>query len=645
MLSKCTGLTLLYTCLLLASCADRETNSKDEAKTKPNHSDVRSHKKPDEQDATKAPTDTASKAINVIFTLFPNKTTQNTTADFGFSTSSTSAKFLCKLDEQTPEACRSPKHLQGLSDGEHHFAVFVQGDTSKPRAEYVWTIDTQAPTVALTATPAAVEQTTTATFEISSSEDNVLFQCSLDGKKLKDCENPLVFPDLPSGLHTLVISAKDTAGNLSENLSYEWTIDTIPPETPEIVEPAGYLIENEAEPILLACPDASCSAFCLTQTATPPASDDACWEPLDSEDELAIAVSWPRTATTQWCAHAKDEAGNISTAACKSFRYAPQGLDWEVVNKELPFAPRTDQRFSVFNDRMWVIGGDLSFNELKNDVWSSQDGVTWEEATDDAGFSPRMGHCSVVLKDKLFVLGGFQVYEETPPIPGTTIADVWNTSNGKTWERTAFENLFTERFGHGCAVMNDAIWVSGGKETTRTSRSYKNDVWTSTDGKNWSLVTANADFSARFLHSMVAFKNRLWLIGGHNGNVTKDKPLVYHNDVWSSANGRDWVLEVNEAPFHKLTDRSLIVHDNRLWLLGGNKVNNGDPYDPKAYDIYVNEIWYSEDGKQWAAVSLEPPFEQIYAGSTVVFKDALWVLGEPQSGALNPLWKSATWGK
>ena len=68
-----------------------------------------------------------------------------------------------------------------------------------------------------------------------------------------------------------------------------------------------------------------------------------------------------------------------------------------------------------------------------------------------------------------------------------------------------------------------------------------NDVWSSADGKNWSLETANAKWTWRYGHQAVSHSGRLYVLGGnYNGEGIL-------NDVWSSADGKNWSLETANA--------------------------------------------------------------------------------------------------
>jgi hypothetical protein len=65
-------------------------------------------------------------------------------------------------------------------------------------------------------------------------------------------------------------------------------------------------------------------------------------------------------------------------------------------------------------------------------------------------------------------------------------------------------------------------------------------------GYAWSLVSAYdvPTWYARKAHATTVFDNRLWILGGYTNNYYFDGEL---NDVWYSANGRDWVQATANA--------------------------------------------------------------------------------------------------
>jgi hypothetical protein len=65
--------------------------------------------------------------------------------------------FKCSLDGSVPAVCTSPKNYTGLGDGPHTFSVFAideVGNEDPTPATHTWTVDTTAPTGAMTSTAA-----------------------------------------------------------------------------------------------------------------------------------------------------------------------------------------------------------------------------------------------------------------------------------------------------------------------------------------------------------------------------------------------------------------------------------------------------------------------------------------------------------
>ena len=98
----------------------------------------------------------------------------------------------------------------------------------------------------------------------------------------------------------------------------------------------------------------------------------------------------------------------------------------------------------------------------------------------DAGrtWAPRAKAGVVVFNDELYLLGG----------QGT--ADVWRSSNGRDWTQLAPEADWSPRHDFARLVYSERLWVFGG--WTDKSTNALNDVWYSDDGMNWSRQTDHA---------------------------------------------------------------------------------------------------------------------------------------------------------
>ena len=87
----------------------------------------------------------------------------------------------------------------------------------------------------------------------------------------------------------------------------------------------------------------------------------------------------------------------------------------------------------------------------------------------------------------------------------------------------------------------------------------------------------------------------MWILAGRH-NSTR------YNDVWCSSNGVDWTEVTGaaswEARYHPLT----LVHDDKLWLLGGLSDSAQ----------FLNDVWYSENGANWNQATNEAPWPGRY---------------------------------
>ncbi len=63
----------------------------------------------------------------------------------------------------------------------------------------------------------------------------------------------------------------------------------------------------------------------------------------------------------------------------------------------------------------------------------------------------------------------------------------------------------------------------------------------------WKEVTKKAQWSNRSDHAAVAYQGKLWIFGGYDGGRTSGD--TYMEDIWNSADGKDWSLVTKSAPW------------------------------------------------------------------------------------------------
>jgi len=227
--------------------------------------------------------------------------------------------------------------------------------------------------------------------------------------------------------------------------------------------------------------------------------------------------------------------------------------------------------YVVYQDKLWVVGGDANQGHYQSDVWSSMDGRAWDWVNRgrDVPWGPRALHYTCVFQDQIWVLGG-------QTMPGFAAADeifyrdIWTTRNGVDWQEVRPVDDYWSPRGMigGSAVFQDRIWILGGgtyDTPTTPSRNFYNDVWSSSDGVHWTRHCEAAPWHPRQYHEVAVFDNRLWVLEGYHqegGN---------RNDVWYSEDGAMW-QELPETPWRPRHAASVFVHQDALWLVAGNNM-------------------------------------------------------------------------
>jgi hypothetical protein len=136
-------------------------------------------------------------------------------------------------------------------------------------------------------------------------------------------------------------------------------------------------------------------------------------------------------------------------------------------------------------------------------------------------------------------------------------------------------------------------------------------------GPCWIKVTDHTAWSPRDSGGEVVFKDHMWLLGGVERYFDGDEYLL--NDVWYSEDGRDWTQAAGHAPWSPRAFHTALVFDGKLWVMGGG---NYWP-SPSA----VNDVWSSTDGRRWTRVIEHAPWPGRIWFSSVVYRDRMWILG------------------
>lgn len=246
----------------------------------------------------------------------PAAITSATTANLTFTSTDGTATFECKLDGGAWTACTSPRALTGLADGVHNFqvrAVDPAGNVDPTPENTTWYVDSGAPTTTVTAHPAALVRTSSATVAFNADDPNATFECKLDGGAWVACTSPRALTGLADGAHTLQIRATDLAGNTEATpVTVSWTVDTTAPAAPGLKQTPA--------------PTASSSTFVIDRepgTTLECQLDGGAWVACTSPYTPEGLADGPHTLKLRQT----DDAGNVSDEVTYSWildRSAPE---------------------------------------------------------------------------------------------------------------------------------------------------------------------------------------------------------------------------------------------------------------------------------------------------------------------------------
>jgi len=211
------------------------------------------------------------------------------------------------------------------------------------------------------------------------------------------------------------------------------------------------------------------------------------------------------------------------------------------------------------------------------------------------------------------------------------------------WTCVANPAAFAGRDGAGALSFNGKMWLLGGwnpGDKVNFPHVCNSEVWSSTDGATWTEEVAEAPWFGRHTAGYVVHNGRMWVVGG---DCIQRR---YQNDVWSSADGIQWDLVTDRVPWADRVLHYTVAFDGKIWVMGGQTL----PQFAPAEEIFYDDVWCSVDGAEWTRVTDHAgwPHRGMIGGS-VVLDGRMWVLGggvydtpkRPDRTFYNDVWASS----
>ncbi len=270
---------------------------------------------------------------SVTITQRPTEVTNNVNAQFFFrcdfvpQDAQRECFIYCSLDDREFASCENPVWFKELAEGEHRMAVTAAdeyGNNSTGEDAYTWYVDTTLPETSVQAAlpfkKDGVSPSDRATFELSCLAESCAYECSLDGAEYSACAMPVSYENLSEGHHSLKVITIDEAGNKTVTPeTFEWTVDTLPPEA-RFTTIERDVTNDTSREIDFSCNEAACSYQCSFDGALA----TSCMPPLayadlqDGPHTLRVIVydkaGNQRVITTAWAVDTVPAQSSVSVS-------------------------------------------------------------------------------------------------------------------------------------------------------------------------------------------------------------------------------------------------------------------------------------------------------------------------------------------
>ncbi len=258
-----------------------------------------------------------------------------------------------------------------------------------------------------------------------------------------------------------------------------------------------------------------------------------------------------------------------------------------------------------------VIAKDSKGNNTDSNINTfTTEHITPNLITNNAPFSKRKFSTTTVFKGKIWAIGG---EDEN----GNMLSDIWSSEDGENWQMNTADAPFGSRKEHNTIVFNEKMWLySGMGKNIINENIFKKDIWSTTDGVNWTkesndTLWDNVPFYQQH-GTMFVFDDLIWRFAGYNGSVGD---LTEERYIWNSNDGRNWNLISENHGFDQKHSMEVIPFQGKLIGLEGNPLG----------DDKFNKIWESNDGINWELVADTVPFQIGYYAEAVIFNDKLFM--------------------
>lgn len=428
---------------------------------------------------------------------------------------------------------------------------------------------------------------------------------------------------------------------------------------------------------------ASGRAFSKTQIAASPIFSTILSRINDISGQPSVAVhttSQERPYAPVPFVIAKDTKNTIASATLlqavqTAYTKIPTRSQSPVIEKDFPFSRPIHISLPVSRGGSVYWFGGKTYNEQLNGYFAmpsntatSTNMQAWNYSTTNDPWSGRTESAGVYFQGKMYMVSGWGTSSD-----GCS-PDVWSSVSGKGWNLSTIQPAWGQtplggRYGHTLVVMGTKMYLIGGLSCT--NQQGFGDVWVTGDGENWTqLTTNNPVIGPRFDHTAVVLNNKIYVMGGFKNCDNSQGTCGYKNDVISSVDGINWVVENNHAPWLRRSGHMSFVSGGKMYVLGGYsyqipQLGNSsnvwiDPSTPnliltssngESFSVqpgFYNDVWSSSDGITWTQKTSQAEWVWRRDAAGFSIGNTMYVFGgsseQTYTGFRNDAWKSIDGG-
>ncbi len=289
------------------------------------------------------------------------------------------------------------------------------------------------------------------------------------------------------------------------------------------------------------------------------------------------------------------------------------------------------------------------FTSMEDYTYETYDGsLSTTKLRTNAEFSNREDFEALVFNNKIWVFGGYD--SSARGDDDSYIEDVYSSEDGINWTLVTDDAQWKGRRGLAATVCGDYMYISGGFEVDQAggtdSRGYKNDLWRSKDGITWEEIPSSAPWTARMNHGMLADEdnNIIYIFGGFNAD-----DITYFSDMWKYDIENDqWSKVTDDMGLGARAGFAYCKSDDAFYLQGGSfkdASQSSSGREDSSVDNWSSLWKYDLDNETagWTSLSTPTSGSTRSEHSLISYDDKLWMFSGKSNSSFYFSKKTATY--